>query len=165
VNVGRIVGCLALAVVVVFTCACSLLDAGTDRGELDGYLLHRKAMRHGPSEGYMFVQFVPDKSVGMKGQIIGRMHTAFPSPTDYGMPSVQLDSYNITGTVNDTDVMIEQQWSEPGNVVGPMATYSGTIEDNEMRLTTNVQGILTVWEGDKATLEDFGAAAEELATA
>lgn len=161
---GRVARYLVVVVLAVLTCGCGVLDAGAEGGEVEGYLLHREAMRDGPSEGYTFVQFVPDDSVGMEGQITGRMHTAFESPTESGMPSVQLDSYNITGTVNDTDVMIEQQVSEPGNVVGPMATYSGTVEGDDMRLTTNVQGILTAWEGEEATLEDFGAAAEDLAT-
>jgi len=42
--------------------------------------------------------------------------------------------------------------------------YSGKMEGDEMRLTTNVRGIMTAWEGEDATLENFGAVAEELAT-
>lgn len=148
----------------VLTWGCGVLGVSTEGGGVDGYVLHREAMQDGPSEGYMFVQFAPDESVGMEGQITGRMHTAFASPTESGMPSVQLDSYNITGTVSDADVMLRQEQVAPG-AVGDVITidYSGTLEGDTMRLTTNVQGILTAWEGEEATLEDFGAAAEELA--
>lgn len=159
-SMGSLARFTILAVLALLVCGCGVLDADGQGGEVDGYLLHREAMRDGPSEGYMFVQFVPDESVGMEGQITGRMHTAFASPTESGMPSVQLDSYNMTGTVRDTDVMIRQEQFAPG-AVGDVITvdYSGTLEGDEMRLTTNVQGILTAWEGEAGTLEGLRTSA------
>ena len=146
---GRVARCLVV-VVVLLTCGCGVLDTGAESGQVEGYLLYEDSPR---VEGIAFVQFVPEEN----GQITGWMHTAYPA-SNPGLPSVTFNTDQVQGSVDGKNILVRL----------PTATsyvnYPGTIEGDEMRLTRTVRGDLLTYEGEEATLEDFGAAAEELAT-
>ncbi len=153
VGMGRVV---VVSAFVFLLCGCGLIvGCGLNASGGDGYLLYEDAGDANMVEGVIFVEFVPEGD----GQISGSMQWATPST-----PNVYLRTSDIRGTVNGTDVFIEEQVPAPGapdefiHIV-----YTGTLEGDEMDLTREAQGVLISYEGEAATLEDFGAATAELA--
>ena len=146
---GRVSRYLFVVVLVVLMYGCSVLDAGGEGGDVEGYLLYEDSPR---VEGIAFVQFVPEGN----GQITGWMHTAYPA-SNPGLPSVTFNTDQVQGSVDGENILVRV----------PTATsyvnYPGTIEGDEMRLTRTVSGDLLTYEGEEGTLEDFGGAAQELA--
>lgn len=136
-------------------CGCGVLDAGTEGGG-DGYLLYEDVGDANAVEGIVYVEFV-DKG---DGQIEGSMQWATP-----GEPNVYLRTAPITGTVDGTNIAIEEELPAQGGAPDEFiyVEYQGTLEGDTMSLTRATQGVIIKYEGDEATLEDFGAAAEELA--
>lgn len=143
---GIVARYIVVALFVLLSAGCSL--TGEDN-EVSGYLLYEDSPR---VEGIAFVQFVREEG----DEITGWMHTAYPQ-SNPGLPSVTFNTDQIQGSVDGENILIRV----------PTATsyvnYPGTIEGDEMRLTRTVQGDLLTYEGEEATLEDFGAAAQELA--
>lgn len=136
---------LVVVVLALLTCGCGVLDADE---EINGYLLYEDSPR---VEGVYFVHFVEND-----GELMGWMHTAYPA-SNPGLPSVYLNTDEIDGTVDDENILIRQ-------IAGASYTdYQGTIEGGQMRLTKNVRSDLLTYEGEEATFEDFGTAAQELA--
>lgn len=155
-------GYVAVGVLALVLWGCGSAGSGVDEGEVKGYLLHEDVGEANMVEGVLFVQFVPDESAG-GGRITGLMHTATPFGKP-NMPSVFFRTANIQGTVDGSNVFIEEE--NPGLQGAPgivYIDYHGTLEGDTMRLTREAQGVILSYEGEAATFEDFGAAAEELA--
>lgn len=143
---------LVVVVLALLTCGCGALGAGLGGG--DGYLLYEDAGDAGAVQGVEFV----DKG---DGRIGGSMQRATP-----GEPNVNLSTTPITGTVDGTNIAIEEGVQAEGGAPGKLfwVQYQGTLEGGNMRLTKAGIGMIFEYEGEEATLEDFGAAAQDLAT-
>jgi len=148
--------CLVVGVLTFFSCGCGLVGSGVEEGDGNGYLLYEDAGDANMVEGVVFIEFVSEGD----GQVSGSMQRATPST-----PNVYLSTSNIRGTVDGTDVFIEEEVPAQGGAPDEFiyVSYTGTLEGDEMDLTREAQGVLISYEGEAATLEDFGAAAEELA--
>ncbi len=153
---GRVAVCLVAGVLAFVSCGCGPMGSGVEEGDGNGYLLYEDAGDANMVEGVIFVEFVPDDD----GQISGSMQRATPTTSN-----VYLSTSEIRGTVDGTDVFIEEGVPAQGGAPDEFiyVGYTGTLEGDEMDLTREAQGVLISYEGKAATLEDFGAAAEELA--
>jgi hypothetical protein len=132
-----------MVVLALLLCGCDLVG-GSATGGNGGYLLEAE---EGPSVGPMFVRYEPAEPAG---NLEGYMYFAHPGSNPSG---VYLQTERVTGSVDGDSVVFRLESN-------PDAEYVGTVEGDTMTLRNG----LASWEGESATLEDFGAAAEELAT-
>lgn len=135
--------CIIVGVLAVLLCSCGLLppEEGTE-----GYLL--RSEEEGPGAGTLFVRY---ENGTQPGTLTGYMYFAYPAENPEG---AYLETQRITGSVDGPRVLLQLE----GN---PQAEYVGTVEEGSMEL----QNGLASWEGEIATFEDFGEAAEEMTKA
>ena len=114
--------------------------------EAEGYLL--RSEDGGPGVGTLYVTYTPGEQAGT---ITGYIHTAYPAENPEG---AYLQTERVTGSVDGTRVFFQLE----GN---PQAEYVGTVDGDAMELRSE----LTSWEGEAATVGEFGEAAGEMAEA
>lgn len=159
---------LMVVVLALLCTGCSLVNSPAEE-ETEGYLLRGVDEKTEEDVGILFVQYTVDpasEGERMPGkQVIGRMYTASPE-ADAQPPGVSLSTSPIRGIVDGERILIQEELpSQTGDLQEVFyLDHQGTLENDTMELTRNTQGVLFSWEGEAATLEDFGAAAEELAT-
>ncbi len=115
-----------------------------EEDQTSGYLLRSEQQ----GEGIQFLRYMPDPD-HPEDTITGYMYIALPAANPSG---VYLETWRITGSMDDSRILVQLDQN-------PEAAYTGTVEGDTIEL---VRGLST-WEGEAATLEDFGEAAEELA--
>lgn len=132
---------LAMMVLISLLCGCGLAGSPTEEAA-EGYLLRSE------DEGVatLFVRYEP---VDPGGSITGYMYSAYPAANPSG---VYLETQRIMGSVDGDRVFIQLEQN-------PQSEYVGSVDGGTMELGSGTVS----WEGETATLEDFGAAAEDLA--
>ncbi len=130
-----------MAVLGFLLCGCDLVGSPTEEAA-KGYLLQSEDDR----VATLFVRYEP---VDPGGSITGYMYSAYPAANPSG---VYLETQRIMGSVDGDRVFIQLEQN-------PQSEYVGSVDGGTMELGSGTVS----WEGESATLEDFGTAAEDLA--